>query len=79
MDLGNVHQALNQVEGLGWHIPMKELLEEFQQGARTQQLLIVQPTIAAMIYGINAKSGCYTGIWKQTQPGKVFDFLSFLA
>ena len=66
MDLGNVHRALNQVKELGWHVPMQELLEEFQQGARTQQLLIVQPTVAAMIYGINAKLGCYTGIWKNT-------------
>ena len=41
MDLGNVHRALNEVQGIGWHVPMKELLEEFQQGARTQQLLIV--------------------------------------
>ena len=78
IDLGHAQQALNEVEGVAWHIPIKELLEEFLQGARSQQLLIVQPTIAAMIYANNAKSSCYTGFWRTTPPGKVFDFVDFL-
>ena len=78
IDLGHAQQALSEVEGMAWHIPIKELLEEFQQGARGQQLLVVQPTIAAMIYANNAKTSCYTGFWRTTPPGKVFDFVDFL-
>ena len=79
IDLGNAQQALNEVNGIGWHIPMHEFLEVFQSKARPQQLLLVQPTIAAMIYAENSKTNCFTGSWKVKTPGRAFDYLDFLS
>ena len=42
---------------------MKDLIDRFQEATRSQQLLIVQPTIVAMVYAANSKPGCYTGHW----------------
>ena len=62
-DLNYAETALKSVADLTWHIPMKELQEDFIQGCRGHQLLIVQPTIAAMVYAKNAKQSSYTGFW----------------
>ena len=35
IDLGNAFQALNEVEGVCWHMPMKTLFEGLQHSART--------------------------------------------
>ena len=61
IDLYNAQEALNEVHGIGWHVPVKELFEGLQQGARCQQLLIVEHSIAVMLYAENAKTSCYTG------------------
>ena len=64
IDLNNAQQALNEVDGVGWRFPVKELLDNFIEGARPQQVLLVQPSIAAMIYAENSKTNCFTGFWK---------------
>lgn len=35
VDLGNAFEALNEVEGVCWHLPMKDLFEGLQHSART--------------------------------------------
>ena len=62
-DLAKVQAALGKVPGLCWSVHMKDLIDQFQESARSQQLLILQPTIVAMVYAANSKPGCYTGHW----------------
>ena len=78
-DLDSALSALNSVDGLGRHLPMRELFEGFIAGAKGHQLLIVQPTIAAMIYASNSKPGCYTGFWQTKAKASRFQYLNFLA
>ena len=40
---------------------------------------MVQPTIAAMVYAVNAKPGCYTGFWHLIHPKHRFKYMDFLA
>ena len=62
-DLDKAQYALDQVTGLAWVIPINDLFRAFISGARSSQLLIVQPTVAAMVYAENSKTGSYTGFW----------------
>ena len=43
------------------------------------QLLIVEPTLVAMIYASNAKPGCFTGFLQVRTPGVYFDIMPFVA
>ena len=45
---------------------------------RGQQLLIVQPTVVAMVYAANSKPGCYTGHWQVAAPRQAFNYVNFL-
>ena len=65
--------------GLAWVIPINDLFRAFINVARTSQLLVVQPTIAAMIYAKNLKTGCYTGFWQVSPPSRNFNYLDFIA
>ena len=78
-DLNKAERALETVSGLGWHLPLDELLKKFSETTRQHQLLIVQPTLVAMIYAANAKSNCFTGFCKVRTPGRYFNYQEFLA
>ena len=41
-------------------------------------MLIVQPTLAAMIYASNSKPNCYTGFSQVTTQGRLFKYIDFL-
>ena len=58
---------------------MRELFNNFNDQAREKQLLIVQPSMVAMVYASNSKPGCFTGFTKVLNPAQKFDYLSFLA
>ena len=58
---------------------MQELLDEFVDSTKGHQVLIVQPTIAAMIYARNSKSSCFTGFFQIKSPGSRFKYQDFLA
>ena len=47
--------------------------------AKKRQLLIVQPSLVAMVYALNSKPGCFTGFCQVKTPGHIFDILDFLA
>ena len=79
IDLYDAEAALRAVRGLTWHISLSELMEAFIRGCRGNQLLIVQPTIVAMVYAINAKPSCYNGFWQLAQPGRRFKYVDFIA
>ena len=64
-DLDAAFRALNSVDGLGRHLTMKELLDGFVEGAKGHQLLIVEKSIAAMVYASNSKTNCFTGFWQK--------------
>ena len=42
-------------------------------------MLIVQPTLAAMIYASNSKPNCYTGFSQVTAPDRPFKYIDFLS
>ena len=63
-DLNLAQAALDQIPDLCWRLPMIEMFNKFAEVARGHQLLIVQPSIAALIFAANSKSGCYTGFYK---------------
>ena len=67
-DLDKAQFALDQVNGLAWVIPINDLFGAFISGARASQLLIVQPSIVAMVYADNSKAGSYTGFWQLATP-----------
>ena len=58
---------------------MNELMDTFMEVTRDRQLLIVQPTIAVMVYAANTKASCYTGFWQSVSMYKKFDYVDFLA
>ena len=64
IDLNMAQTALNKVQGLGWELPMKAVFDSFVEKARVSQILIVQPTLVAMIYATNPKRSCYTGFYR---------------
>ena len=68
IDLNRAEDALNSVAGLGWHLPMNQLLDRFVEGAKFNQLLIVQPSLVALVFAANPKPGCFTGILKIRTP-----------
>ena len=78
-DLNLAQAALDQVPVLCWRLPMIEMFNKFNEVARGHQLLIVQPSIAALIFAANSKPGCFTGFYKVAQPGRVFKYQDFLA
>ena len=61
VDLNRVQRALKNVRGISWQLPLKDLLDHFTKSARGHQLLIVEPTLATLIYCSNSKHSCYTG------------------
>ena len=79
IDLNRVEDALNRVDGLGWHLPLIQLMERFVDAAKQSQLLIVQPSLVALIYAINSQPGHFTGIIKGRQLTKSFNHLDFIA
>ena len=58
---------------------MHELLDRFVESTKRSQLLIVQPSMVAMIYAINAKPGCYTGFCQTRTPTHKFDYMDFIS
>ena len=70
--------ALKRTSGLCWHVPLKKLHDLFIEHARGHQLLIVQPTIATLVYASNSRSSCYTGQYKMTLADRPFKFEEFL-
>lgn len=72
-------QALDNVNGITWHIPVRDLLSHFQMTVKGHQLLLVQETVAAMIYASNEKNQCYTGFIQKLPLHSTFDYMSFLA
>ena len=48
---------------------MRELLDTFSDTAKKNQLFIRQPSIAALIYASNDKSGSFTGFYKPIPKG----------
>ena len=78
-DLNLAQAALDQVPGICWHLPMLEMFNQFTEQVRGNQLLIVQPSIVAMIFAANSKSGCYTGFYKVAQLGRAFKYHDFLS
>ena len=79
IDLNHAEAALRRVPGLTWHIPMIDLQQEFITRCKGHRILVVQPTIAAMVYAVNAKTGCFTGFWQNAPLGRRFKYLDFLA
>ena len=49
---------------IGWALPMKDLLDNFIKEARGHQLLVIQPSIVALVFAANSKPSCYTGFYK---------------
>ena len=45
-----VDRALREIENLTWHIGLAEMLNTFDLAAKANQLLVVQPTVAALVY-----------------------------
>ena len=54
---------------------MREMFNNFNDQAREKQLLIVQPSMVAMVYASNSKPGCFTGFTKVQNPAQKFDYL----
>ena len=79
LNLDAAMKALNAVDGICWHLPVRELFDGFVKHARGHQLLLVQKSVAAMIYASNTKAGCYTGFWQVKNPSAYFKYHEFLA
>ena len=79
IDLDRAERALNSVDRLGWHLPLQKLFDEFVESSRKMQLLIIQPSLVAMIYASNDKPGCFTGHLQVRTPDKHFDHMTFIA
>ena len=79
IDLDQAERALETVNGLCWHLSLRELLENFTTATRTHQLLIVQPTLMAMVYAANSKPGCFTGFTQIRLPNKTSNYFDFIA
>ena len=45
-----VQRALRETENVTWQIGLPEILSTFDLAAKANQLLVVQPTVAALIY-----------------------------
>ena len=67
VDLNRAELALRKVPGLVWHLPIRELFDHFTEQVRGHQLLIVQPTLVALIFNANSKPKCYTGFYQVKQ------------
>ena len=48
-------------------------------GVSAHQLLIVQPTLMALVYASNSKPGCFTGFTQVRSKGINFNYFEFLA
>ena len=57
---------------------MRELLDRFFTAAKQSQILIVQPSLVAMIYAANAKPSCFTGFTRVRTLKRPFDYIDFL-
>ena len=62
-DLTKVQLALREVPDLCWAISLMELFNQFIKSTKGHQLLVVEPTVSALVYAENSKPGCYTGFW----------------
>ena len=71
-------ESEKNVKDICWHIPLDGLLDTFIQVTRRNQLLVVQPASAAMIYAVNSKPGCYTGFFENSRVKKSFNYLDFI-
>ena len=56
-------KILTETVGIGFRLSMFELLQAFTEVAKSAQLFIQQPSVAALIYAANAKPGCFTGFY----------------
>ena len=72
LNLDDAYFALQITRGLCWHVPFKELHEEFIRQSRANQLLVVQPALAAMVYAKNSKTNCFTGFYQVFRPKSQF-------
>ena len=79
IELDRAERALDSVKGLGWHLPLHELLTTFSEVTKQNQLFILLPTLVAIVYAVNSKTSCYTGFCQVTTPSNRFDYLDFLA
>jgi len=77
-DINLVQTALSNIDGVIWHIPLTKLMNSFIELSRPNQLLIVQPTIAALIYAQNSKPSCFTGFFQLGQARSHFRYLDFI-
>ena len=58
---------------------MLTLLQAFTEMAKQAQLYIQQPSVAALIYARNSKTGSYTGFYQDIPKNSLFDHRGFLA
>ena len=79
IDLNRVEDALNRVDGLGWHLSLIQLMERFVEAAKQSQLLIVQPSLVALVFAVNSQPGHFTGIIKGRPLTQRFNHLDFIA
>ena len=59
-------------------MPLLELLDRFVDAAKKSQLLIVQPSLVALVYAMNSQPGHFTGQIKYRTPNQRFDHLNFI-
>ena len=71
--------ALNEVDGICWHLSMKEFFEAFIERAKRHQMLFVQRHMTALVYASNSKHSCYTGFAQYIPAGKIPNIPNFLA
>ena len=64
LDILEVIQALNRTEGICHHIPMKKVLECWQEGMKRSQVFIQQKDICALVYGANDYKSHFVGFFK---------------
>ena len=77
-DLNLVQTALSNIKDVIWHIPLTKLMNSFIELSRPNQLLIVQPTLAALIFAQNSKPSCFTGFFQPGQMRSHFNYLDFI-
>ena len=79
VDLWNVFLALKTVQDICYHLPLSTLLNTFNAEARKEQLLIVQPSLAALVYASNSKASCFSANRQVVNPRSPFKHVDFLA
>ena len=79
IDILEVLQALNTTEGICYNIPMKKVLECWQEGMKRNQVFIQQPDICALVYGRNDYKTHYVGVFKDIVAANGLDVEEYLS